>query len=126
MASYDLVRRYKTLWRDRPIIWLSLGIGGYEMNPAKRTLKTPTEPMTTRGDRAWVDTITAWMAGADPGWFSTWIFVEKDFAGGMSKLRGVQILIEDIVPDGKALERGIAYAWRGAEQTTTKRRGSRP
>ena len=79
--AYYLIRRIKTLWPDRPIIWLSLGIGGYEMNPVKYSLKTPTSPWRSRSDRAYADSITAWLAGADVGWFSTWIFVRHDFAG---------------------------------------------
>ena len=116
MAAYNMVRRYKTLWPDRPIIWLSLGIGGYEMNPVKRTQRVPEGPLFSRGHRAWADSVTAYLAGADTGWFSVWIFVDKNFRGGMADLSGVQILAEDIFKDSPLLERGIAYSFRGAEE----------
>jgi HEAT repeat protein len=116
MAAYNMVRRYKTLWPDRPIIWLSLGIGGYEMNPVKRTLDVPTRPLTWRGDRAWADSVTAYMAGADTGFFSVWIFVAKDWKGGMHSLSGVQVLAEDITPDSPLLQAGIEHSFRGVEE----------
>lgn len=116
MAAYTLVRRYKTLWPDRPVLWLSLGIGGYEMNPVKRTQRLPAGPLFTRSDRAWADALCAYMAGADTGWFSTWIFVDKNFSGGMADLRGVQILLEDIQPQSPDLTRAISYAFGGAEE----------
>ena len=116
IAAYDMVRRYKTLWPERPILWLSLGIGGYEMNPVKRTQRVPTSPMTSRGHRAYADTITAYLAGADTGFFSVWIFVAKDFRGSMHQLSGVQIVAEDLYPGSADLERAIQYSFRGAEK----------
>lgn len=116
-AAYNMVRRYRTVWPERPVIWLSLGIGGYEMNPVRRTQEFPESLIDTRGRRAWADTISAYAAGADPGWFSIWIFVRKDFdrqeTGTMS---GVPALVEDIGRDSPVLHRGIALAWRGAEE----------
>lgn len=116
IAGYDCVRRYKTIWPERPIIWLSLGIGGYEMNPVKRTQNVPQTIMTTRGARAYADTVSAWVAGADAGWFSTWIFVEKNFRGGMWQLHGVEVGVEDLSPGSPKLERAISYSFRGAEE----------
>lgn len=126
MAAYNMVRRYKTLWPDRPIIWLSLGIGGYEMNPVKRTLRVPTAPLTSRGDRAWADSITAYLAGADTGYFSVWIFVDKNFKGGMHNLSGVQTLVEDITPESGTLRRGIAYSFRGVEEEYSLKMEGKP
>jgi len=116
MATYNMIRRYKRLWPERPIIWLSLGIGGYEMNPVRRTQKVPTTPLMTTGRRAWADSVTAYLAGADPGWFSIWIFVEKDWHGTMGSMRGVTVLPEDIFPDSPTLRRAINYGFKGAEQ----------
>ncbi|MDA0837035.1 MAG: hypothetical protein O2857_04560 [Planctomycetota bacterium] len=116
LAAYDLVRRYKTLWPERPILWLSLGIGGYEMNPVKRTQQVPISPMTSRGHRAYADTITAYLAGADTGFFSVWIFVDKNFRGSMHQLSGVQIVAEDLFPGSKLLDRAIEFSFRGAEK----------
>jgi len=126
MAAYNMVRRYKTLWPDRPIIWLSLGIGGYEMNPVKRTLRVPTAPLISRGNRAWADSITAYIAGADTGYFSVWIFVDKNFKGGMHNLSGVQTLVEDITPESETLKRGIAYSFRGVEEEYSLKMQGKP
>jgi hypothetical protein len=115
MAAYSMVRRYKTLWPERPIIWLSLGVGGYEMNPVKRTQEVPSALMIERGNRAWADSVSAYAAGADPGWFSVWIFVAKDWKGTAADLAGVQVLAEDIFPGSALLERAIDYSFRGAE-----------
>ena len=115
MAAYNLTRRYRTFWPDRPVLWLSLGIGGYEMNPVKRTLRVPKMPLMHRSSRCYADTVTAWIAGADPGWFSVWIFVAKNFRGSMSELSGVQVGVEDIGADSPTLKRAIEYAFRGVE-----------
>jgi len=112
VAAYTLIRRMKTLWPERPVLWLSLGIGGYEMNPVRYTQKTPDAPMATRADRAYADAVAAWLAGADTGWFSTWMFIgATDKAASMAQLRGVQIVVEDIVPDSKKLKGGISYSF---------------
>lgn len=114
LAAYNLVRSFKTLWPDRPVIWLSLGIGGYEMNPVRRTQSVPQSPLFTRGNRAYADSMTAWIAGADAGWFSTWIFVAPDFKGGLRDLKGKQILVEDITEHSPVLASAIEYAFKGA------------
>ena len=116
MSGYNLVRRYQTLWPERPIIWLSFGVGGYEMNPVKRTQKVPGGPIFWRNHRCYADSVTAWLAGADAGWFSIWIWVEKDFGGGMMNLRGVTTLPEDLLPDSPVLQRAIAYSFQGAAE----------
>ncbi|MDP6356739.1 MAG: HEAT repeat domain-containing protein, partial [Planctomycetota bacterium] len=71
-TAYALVRRYKTIWPERPVIWLSHGIGVYERTPVKFNHKTPTGPITARWWRCYRDSMTAWLAGADTGWFSIW------------------------------------------------------
>ncbi len=115
MAAFSLVRRLKTLWPDRPVLWLSLGIGGYEMNPVWFTHRAPERPLATRRIRAYADAVAAWLAGADTGWFSTWIFVAPRYQKGMP-LRGVQVHLEDLFPESPMLERALAYAFQGAEE----------
>lgn len=116
IAAYMLPRRIKTIWPDRTIIWLSLGIGGYEMNPVKYSTKTPSQPMVARYRRCYADTISAWLAGADPGWFSTWIFVKHDFKGGMADLSGVQIHPGDIFANHKLIKKGIGFSFNGVKE----------
>lgn len=117
VAAYTLIRRMKTLWPDRPVLWMSLGIGGYEMNPVRYTQKTPDAPLMSRGDRAYADSVAAWLAGADNGWFSTWIFISpKARPSGMAHLKGVQILVEDIVPNSKTLKQAIGYSFAKVDE----------
>lgn len=120
LAGYSLIRRYKTIWPQRPVLWLSLGIGGYEMNPVKHHQKVPRRPMLDRYNRSFSDSLTAWMAGADTGWFSTWMFMStiKGSASSMSRLRGVHIWVEDIAADSALLDRAIRYTFNGI--TTVK------
>ncbi|MBS3762816.1 MAG: HEAT repeat domain-containing protein [Planctomycetes bacterium] len=116
-SVYNMVRRYRTLWPERPVIWLSLGIGGYEMNAVRRTKKMPENLIDTRGRRAWADSVSAYAAGADPGWFSIWIFVKKDFDRRETGcMVGVPVLVEDIGRESPVLKKAINYAWRGAEK----------
>jgi hypothetical protein len=114
MSAYSLVRRLRTLWPARPVIWLSLGIGGYEMNPVRRTQQVPDAPFFSRSNRAYTDSVTAWMAGAQPGWFSTWIFVDVNWSGRREDLKGTQVNVEDLVPGSPLLETAIKYAFRNA------------
>ncbi len=114
LAGYWLVRRLKTLWPDRPVMWLSLGIGGYEMNPVRHDHKPPTVPLISRAQRAYADALSAWLAGAQAGWFSVWIFVDPTFTPGRS-MSGVQVGLEDIT-DTDRLRRGADLAFKGVEE----------
>ncbi|MFP4028141.1 MAG: HEAT repeat domain-containing protein [Candidatus Brocadiia bacterium] len=116
-SVYNMIRRYRTLWPERPVIWLSLGIGGYEMNAVRRTKKMPENLIDTRSRRAWADSVSAYAAGADPGWFSIWIFVKKDFDRRETGcMVGVPVLVEDLGRESPVLKKAINYAWRGAEE----------
>lgn len=121
IAAYALVRRYKTMWPDRPVLWLSLGLGGYEMNPVKFTQKVPEQPFLSRTDRTYADSVTAWLAGADTGWFSIWLFVPRKQTG---PLAGVQVGVEDI--GSPLLDRAINFTFRGAEKAYEQRAEKKP
>lgn len=72
LTTYNLVRDYKTLWPDRPVICFSWGVCE-EKNIVQRGHVFPTSPIIRRHDRAYADAITAYMAGADVGWWSYWV-----------------------------------------------------
>lgn len=111
LCAYDLVRNSKTACPDRPVIWLSLGIGGYEMNPVHNTDRVPVGPLFDTYDRSWSDSLTAWLAGAENGWFSTWIFINpKKGSESLGGLRGKQVWVEDIRHDSPILADAIDYA----------------
>ncbi len=125
MAAYNLVRRYKTHWPERPILWLSLGIGGYEMNPVKWNRSVPERPLMYRTSRSYADTVTAWLAGADAGWFSIWIFISPTFKRGKS-MSGVVANAESIGADSPDLKRGIDHAFRGVEKILDRQALGKP
>lgn len=113
LCAYDLVRHFKTLFPDKPVLWLSLGIGGYEMNPVYSTQQVPAGPMFDTYDRAWSDSLTAWIAGAQNGWFSVWFFMKPSKGtakGGLEGLRGRSVWVEDIRHDSPVLADAIDYA----------------
>jgi HEAT repeat protein len=120
-TAYALVRRYKTIWPERPVIWLSHGIGVYERTPIKYNHKAPTGPITARWWRSYRDSMTAWLAGADTGWFSIWGFMDHDYSGGgISGFKGPTITPEEFSPSetpGKSLlDRCIEHAFKGVEK----------
>ncbi|MCX5659573.1 MAG: hypothetical protein NTW19_07595, partial [Planctomycetota bacterium] len=117
--AFSLVRRYKTIWPDRPVLWLSNGIGVYERTPIQHNHLGPTLPITDRTWRCYTDAVTAWMAGADTGWFSIWAFLPPHWVNrGMSSLEGPTILPEAIVAGNPALQRCIDFAFTGMEEET--------
>ena len=119
--AYALVRRYKTIWPDRPVVWLSHGIGVYERTPVKFNHKPPTGPVSSRYWRCYRDSMTAWLAGADTGWFSIWGFMDKDYkGGGIANFKGPTITPEEFSPRGPIgsalLDRCIDHAFAGVEE----------
>jgi HEAT repeat protein len=71
---YTYIRRFKTLWPDRPINWLANGCTHLYGNlnagtSPKYTAAYPKEFIVERWERPYADNISAWLAGADSGWF---------------------------------------------------------
>jgi hypothetical protein len=126
IAAYTMVRRYQTLWPERPIIWLSLGFGGWEMKPVTYTWDVPLAPLNTRSLRGYADTVTAWLAGADAGWFSPFIFVHAGFDAKKETLHGIPVSIEDITPQSEVLTQAINYAWKDVDKILAQQRVRRP
>jgi HEAT repeat protein len=115
--AFSLVRRYKTIWPDRPVLWLSNGIGVYERTPIQYTFQAPTAPIINRTYRAYTDSLTAWMAGADTGWFSIWAFLPmKPKDGGPLNVEGPTVSPEDITPESPRLRACIDFAFAGVEK----------
>lgn len=114
IAAYTLIRRMKTLWPDRPVVWMSLGIGAcYDNNPVKHTRETPSAPIAWREDRTYADSVSAWLAGADNGWISTWNFMSPTARVNSPHdiYHGSQLLLEDIVPNGERLKKALNSAF---------------
>ncbi len=104
--QYTNLRRFKTLWPDRPIQWLANGCIHIYGNLNKGTTPLydapfPTTIITDRGERPYCDNVSAWMAGADCGFFG-------GFAVALEKEKGIfGMHVESLFPGSPELERGI-------------------
>ena len=114
---YAQIRRFKTLWPDRPVLWLVNGVstnsnGG---GGVKYTAKMPTTPLTPTTIQPYADTICAWLAGANTGNFTGYLFMDKNMKDGMNA-SGLYVFIEDLHPGSSSLQRGITLAFNGVEE----------
>jgi len=111
---YNRIRRFKTLWPERPIIWLVWGGVGTPLDQAiKYNSSVPTDPVAPRGNRAYSHSIAAWLAGAEPGWFAIWLFTDRNAKG--PNYSGVWLSLEDIYPNSATLKKAIEHAFGGVE-----------
>ena len=113
---YTQIRWLKTLWPDRPVLWLSngnMGIGFY--GPIRYDQKVPAGPVDGRSYRAYADSVSAWLAGADPGWFNGWCFVRRDAKTSGGSARGVRIRFRTMSPGRPVFKEAIEYAFEGVE-----------
>ncbi len=87
---YAKIRSLKTIWPDRPLIWLSygnvnLGLGGsVHAKPITWKVDWPTKPVRYRFDHPYADNFAAWFAGADPGYFVSYATNQEDDYGSCS------------------------------------------
>ncbi len=107
---YTQIRRFRTLWPDRPVIWLvdgsPTGMGGIS-----HTYQAPQSPLHSHHTPIYADALCAWMAGASPGYF---------YAGGAVSPAGgdagvVWLGYDSLRPDSPSLERAISYMFGGVE-----------
>lgn len=120
--DYANIRRIKTLWPDRPLFWHTEGL---TMPPSvtavmKWDFVPTTKPLIGRGYSAYADALTAWMAGAEPGWSTTWCFRRWNW-GGDPDFSGYSITPEAAVFESKALRAAIEFAFEGAEPAIRER-----
>jgi hypothetical protein len=114
---YTQIRRFKTLWPDRPVLWLVDGAptalhGGalnYRYKPLTSPLASPQMP-------PYADAVCAWLAGAHPGFFYAKLAMARTEKGG-PKAIGVWVFLETISPSSlqPALDRmfaGVAEQYR--------------
>jgi len=104
---YTYVRRFKTLWPDRPINWLANGCTHLYGNlnagsGPKPDAAYPTELMVERWERPYADNLSAWMAGADSGWFSIFGAENKR----QEPVFGLHL--EDMYPGSPRLEKAMS------------------
>ncbi len=119
---YGIVRRFKTLWPERPVIWLSQGRAGVGLSlndtVVRHTTPVPASPWHAPNEVTAVDALTAWQAGAHSGLFAIYLFVRHS---DRNPTTGVWVGLGDLAPGNPEFERGIARMFEGlAEAYETK------
>lgn len=122
---YTQIRRLKTLWPDRPVLWLydgaPMGLHGsglnYKLKPLTSPLQSPSMP-------PYADALCAWMAGAHPGAFYARLAINMRNMKAGVKAAGVWVFLEGISPSAlePALDnvfRGVADRYRTEAETET-------
>ncbi|MCX5660438.1 MAG: hypothetical protein NTW19_12045 [Planctomycetota bacterium] len=112
-AMFNLIRRAKTLWPDRPVFWLGDGLEVKDLAIVKYDFKTPSTPMTGRSYRSYTDALSAWMAGADPGWANLWCLRAVNW--GEPSYSGASISPEDTFGEAPKVREAIEMAFENVE-----------
>jgi HEAT repeat protein len=108
---YAMIRRYNTVWPDRPLIWLSMGDGEYNgLRQLNYKLKLPEKPILRRNCLGYADSVCAWMAGAQNGFFEAYLFEPPTSKGGFDAY-GKYVWMEDI--GTPVLDAGIETVFSG-------------
>ncbi len=108
---YAMIRRYNTVWPDRPLIWLSMGDGEYNgLRQLNYKLKLPEKPILRRNCLGYADSVCAWMAGAQNGFFEAYLFEPPTSKGGFDAY-GKYVWMEDI--STPVLDAGIETVFSG-------------
>ena len=113
---YTQIRRFKTVWPDRPVLWLVNGVATSlsGQGGVKYDAKMPTTPIPQTSIQPYADAICAWMAGAHTGNFTGYLFIDlKTKAGPMAG--GQYLFTEDTYPGSKTLSSDVAYAFKGVD-----------
>jgi len=112
-VRYNMVRRFRTVWPGRPLMYLVSGNAGLPLLAhVNYKLRVPEGLVTSRSCNAYADAACAWAAGAEPGFFVAWLFSGKDVKPGPNA-SGVWVWLEDVDRDSKALADGLENVWRG-------------
>ena len=115
---YARIRRLKTVWPDRPTLWLSYGIVNAESTSGgvKHDYRLPMRPRHAITSRAYADSVAAWLAGGHTGFYQIMLFMDPTMKPG-PMAAGTWITIEDLFPKSASLERGFDTVFRGLAQT---------
>ena len=112
---YSKIRSLKTIWPERPLLWLSfgnvnLGLGGsVGAKPITWKVDWPTKPVRYRFDHPYADNFVAWFAGADPGFFVSYSTNQEDDFDACSWVSFPMLHVYR----HPSLEPSIVYAYKG-------------
>jgi hypothetical protein len=111
---YARIRRLKTVWPDRPVLWLSYGIVNAESTSGgvKHDYRLPMRPQQLISSRAYADSVAAWLAGGHTGFFQSMLFMNPTMKPG-PMASGTWITLEDLYPGSPVLEQGLDTVYRG-------------
>ena len=114
---YTQIRRFKTLWPDRPVLWLVNGVASNSSGQGgvKYNVKMPAVPMAETSIQPYADAVCAWLAGAYTCNFSGYLFMDKNMKDGPSA-SGLYVFPEDMYPTSTTLTNAIALAFHGVEE----------
>ncbi|MBM4030811.1 MAG: hypothetical protein FJ291_03400 [Planctomycetes bacterium] len=112
-VRYNMIRRFRTVWPGRPLMYLVSGNAGLPLLAhVNYKLQVPDGLVLNRACNAYADAACAWAAGAEPGFFVAWLFSGKDVKPGPNA-SGVWVWLEDMARDSKPLADGLENVWRG-------------
>jgi HEAT repeat protein len=111
---YTQIRRFKTLWPDRPVLWLCDGnpTGGAE-KPLNYKYKPLTSPLVNPHTPPFADALCAWLAGAHPGYFYSKLAIHKDMKPGPNAA-GAWVTLEEMNTD--SLTKALDTMFRGVDE----------
>ena len=115
---YARIRRLKTVWPDRPALWLSYGIVNAESTSGgvKHDYRLPMRPQHAISSRAYADSVAAWLAGGHTGFYQIMLFMDPTMKPG-PMAAGTWITLEDLFNGSKSLDKGFDTVFRGLAET---------
>jgi hypothetical protein len=113
-TRYAMIRRMKTTWPDRPVLWLNqgkVGVGlGLNQTAIQHSTPVPTLPLHSLTDITSADSLCTWLAGGHTGLFSIYLFVHVGWKG---EDFGRWVGLEDITPTSPVFAEALEHSFRG-------------
>jgi len=112
---YAQIRRFKTVWPDRPVIWLVDATPRGLHQPLNYQFRPLTNPVPDPGSPLLADSLCAWMAGAHPGYFYARLALGRDMKPGKGA-SGVWLFLEQFYPGSATLARAVGHIFKGVAE----------
>jgi HEAT repeat protein len=115
---YAQIRRLKTVWPDRPALWLSYGIvnAASTSGGVKHDYRLPMRPQHAISSHAYADSVATWLAGGHTGFFQSMLFMDPKMRPG-PMAAGTWVTLEDLYAGSPSLEKGLDTVFRGLAKT---------
>lgn len=113
-SRYAAIRRLKTTWPERPVLWLNqgkVGVGlGLNQTQIQHNTPVPLSPELTQKAVTSADSLCNWLAGGHPGLFAIYLFVHVGWKG---EDFGRWVQLEDLHFGNKSFEEALEHSFRG-------------